>query len=114
MPAVQSDYGPMKATWCDPERRTEDREESWKKRSVYLEGKLQALSLFSVSLVRLIPSVSQVHSTEAEETGIDFINAGLDALPVEPPCAPSQKELAAHFADGWNDTLSALKSKLHS
>ena len=108
MPAVQKDYGPMKPNSPDTERRKQDRASSPTKLLEYVEGELVALSALTFVLVRppIMANVSAVDDSQAEPSSevpiIDIIEERLSQLPVEPPCAPTNEESAAHFNDGWN------------
>ena len=122
MPTIQRDYNERtQPDWIDQKVRQRRREQSWQVRCDYLEGKLEVLSAFTLSLVRLIspsidvPSVGKTTDIEAsnKEPVVNPVNLVLDTLSIEPPGAPPQDEHAAQFADGWDEMLRTLKRELH-
>ena len=115
MPTVQREYGPMKANNPDAERRKQDRTSSPTKLLEYIEGELVALSAITLALVRppIMTNMSAIDDPQAELSSevplIDIIEERLSKLPVEPPCAPTNEEAAAHIKDGWTRMIQLFR-----
>lgn len=110
---VQTEYREqMPSPWEDPKYRQEQRQLSFEQRSIYLEGKLSALSAISLTLVRLVAPV--FNKVSRKENPVDCVQLVLDTLPVEPPSPPTQDHLARQYADGWNDVRGMIDREVQN